>query len=87
MKFNREIAVGLVISLSLHVVMLFALSFIVFQGPLDKLQMVLDTVFDQERIHEEFTQEVEQSTAAAESLRDQASRLAQVCGRFNLGRA
>jgi methyl-accepting chemotaxis protein len=29
---------------------------------------------------------VEQSTAAAESLRDQASRLAQVCGRFNLGR-
>ncbi|NMM20812.1 MAG: hypothetical protein HHJ15_12805 [Rhodoferax sp.] len=29
---------------------------------------------------------VEQSTAAAESLRDQASRLAQVCSRFNLGR-
>jgi methyl-accepting chemotaxis protein len=30
---------------------------------------------------------VEQSTAAAESLKDQATRLAQVCGRFNLGPA
>ena len=30
---------------------------------------------------------VEQSTAAAESLKDQASRLAQVCEGFNLGRA
>ena len=30
---------------------------------------------------------VEQSAAAAESLRDQASRLAQVCGRFDLGRS
>jgi methyl-accepting chemotaxis protein len=30
---------------------------------------------------------VEESTAAAESLKDQASRLAQVCAQFNLGRA
>jgi methyl-accepting chemotaxis protein len=30
---------------------------------------------------------VEQSAAAAESLKDQAGRLAQVCGGFNLGRA
>ncbi len=76
MKFNRDIAVGLVISLSLHVVMLFALSFIVFKGPLDQLQMVLDSVFDQERIHEEFTQEVEQSTEAAESVNYAAGSMA-----------
>jgi methyl-accepting chemotaxis protein len=30
---------------------------------------------------------VEQSAAAAESLRDQAARLLQVCNRFNLGHA
>ncbi len=68
LKFNRDIAAGLVISLSLHLVALFGLSLIVFAGPLDKLQMVLDSVFDEERVHEEFTQEVEQSTEAADTV-------------------
>ena len=67
-KFNRDIVVGIAISLVLHVVSLVALSFIVFQGPLDSLQMVLDSILDEERVHEEFTQEVEQSTQAAESV-------------------
>jgi hypothetical protein len=76
MKFNREIVVGLAISLSLHVIVLVALSLIVFQGPLDKLQMALDSVFDQERVHEEFTQEVEQSTEAAETVNYVAGSMA-----------
>ncbi|MBS0203177.1 MAG: VWA domain-containing protein [Planctomycetes bacterium] len=66
MKINRDATLGLGISLGIHVVLLIALSLIVFKGPLDNLQMVLDTVFDEERVHEEFTQEVEQSTVAAE---------------------
>lgn len=66
--FNRDIAVGLFISFGLHFVMLLILSFIVFQGQMDKLQMVLDSVFDEERLQEEFTQEVEQSTQAAETV-------------------
>jgi hypothetical protein len=76
MKMKRDIGVGIAISLTLHVVMLFALSMIVFQGPLEKLQMVLDSVFDDERIHEEFTQEVEQSTEAAETVNYVAGSMA-----------
>ena len=60
-KINREVVVGVTISLLLHVASLVALSFIVFQGPLDQLQTVLDSVFDEERVQEEFTQDVEQS--------------------------
>jgi hypothetical protein len=67
-KFKRDVAMGLVISLSLHVIVLIVLSLIVFKGPRDNLQMVLDSVFDQERVHEEFTQEVEQSTEAADTV-------------------
>lgn len=76
MKINRDIVVGMGISLCLHVVVLVALSFIVFKGPMDKLQMVLDSVFDQERVHEEFTQEVEQSTVAADTVNYVAGSMA-----------
>ena len=68
MKSKRDIAVGMVISLSLHAIMLVSLSFIVFAGPLENLQLVMDSIFDEERAPEEFTQEVEQSTQAAESV-------------------
>ena len=67
-KINREVVVGVTISLLLHVASLVALSFIVFQGPLDQLQTVLDSVFDEERVQEEFTQDVEQSTVAADAV-------------------
>ncbi|MFO1040208.1 MAG: vWA domain-containing protein [Planctomycetaceae bacterium] len=67
-KVNREVVVGVTISLLLHVASLVALSFIVFQGPLDQLQTVLDSVFDEERVQEEFTQDVEQSTVAADAV-------------------
>ncbi len=67
-KVNRDVVVGVTISLLLHVASLVALSFIVFQGPLDQLQTVLDSVFDEERVQEEFTQDVEQSTVAAEAV-------------------
>lgn len=75
-KGNRDIFVGVVISLVLHVVILVSLSFIVFQGPLANLQMVMDSVFDEERIHEEFTQEVEQSTVAADTVNYVAGSMA-----------
>ena len=68
MKFKREIASGLAISFGLHFVCLLALSLIVFKGPLDQLQMVLDSVFEEERLQEEFTQVVEQSTTPAETV-------------------
>ena len=76
MKINRDIIIGMGISFLLHVVTLVALSFIVFKGPMDKLQMVLDSVFDQERVHEEFTQEVEQSTVAADTVNYVAGSMA-----------
>lgn len=55
-------------SLLIHVLMLIALSFIVFQTPLAQLQMIVDSVFTEERMQEEFTQEVEQSTEAAQTV-------------------
>jgi von Willebrand factor type A domain-containing protein len=64
----KSALVGVVISLGMHVVLLVALSFIVFKSPLDQLQMIVDSVFTEERMQEEFTQEVEQSTAAAETV-------------------
>lgn len=67
-KFKRDVAVGVAISMLLHVVALVALSLIILQGPMDKLQTVLDSVFDEERVQEEFNQEVEQSTDPAESV-------------------
>ena len=65
-KLNRGTFSGLLVSVSLHAVVLFALSLVVLKAPLENLQMVLDSVFEEEeRIPEEITQEVEQSTEAA----------------------
>jgi von Willebrand factor type A domain len=75
-KLNREILSGVAISLTLHGIALVVLSMLVLQGPLEKLQMVLDTVFDEERVQEEFNQEVEQSTEAAETVNYVAGSLA-----------
>lgn len=75
-KFKRDIFAGLVISFTLHAVILIALSFIVFQVKLDNLQLALDSVFDQERIHEEFTEYVEQSTQASEVVNYVAGSMA-----------
>ena len=59
LKIPKSAFVGAFISLGMHVVMLVALSFIVFKSPLDQLQMIVDSVFTEERMQEEFTQEVE----------------------------
>ena len=75
-KLRRDILSGVGISLALHVVTLIVLSLIVLHGPLDKLQMVVDSVFDEERVQEEFTQEVEQSTEAAETVNYVAGSMA-----------
>ncbi|MDB5342960.1 MAG: hypothetical protein JWP89_1337 [Schlesneria sp.] len=68
-KINRDSLTTMTISVLLHVVILFALSFLVFEGPLAHLQMVLDTVFDaEERPPEEFAKDVEESTVATETV-------------------
>ena len=68
-RANRDSLTTMGFSLFLHVVILTALSFVVFQGPLANLQMVLDTVFeDEDRTQEEFAHEVEESTVAAETV-------------------
>lgn len=68
LQVPKSAIVGLFISLGMHVVVLVALSFVVFKSPLDKLQMIVDSVFTEERMQEEFTQDVEQSTEAAETV-------------------
>jgi hypothetical protein len=68
-KINRDSLTTMTISVLLHVAILFALSFLVFEGPLAQLQMVLDTVFDaEERAPEEFAKDVEESTVATETV-------------------
>lgn len=68
-KINRDSLTTMTISVLLHVAILFALSFLVFEGPMAQLQMVLDTVFDaEERAPEEFAKDVEESTVATESV-------------------
>ena len=68
-KINRDSLTTMTVSVVLHVAILFALSFLVFEGPLAQLQMVLDTVFDaEERPLEEFAKDVEESTVATETV-------------------
>jgi hypothetical protein len=68
-KVNRDSLTTMTVSVLLHVAILFALSFLVFEGPMAQLQMVLDTVFDaEERAPEEFAKDVEESTVATESV-------------------
>lgn len=68
-RAKRDSLTTMGFSLFLHVVILTALSFIVFQGPLANLQMVLDTVFeDEDRTQEDFAHEVEESTVASETV-------------------
>ncbi len=58
----------MVISLGVHVLILVAMSFVVFKAPLQQLQMIVDSVFTEERMQDEFTQEVETSTEAATTV-------------------
>ena len=64
----KTAAVGLLISLSVHAVLLLGLSLVVFKTPLQQLQMVVDSVFTEERLQEEFTEDVEQTTEVAETV-------------------
>jgi len=64
-KLTKSTLVGLVISLVLHIVILVTLSLIVFNGPLEQLNLVVDSVFSEERAQEEFAHEVEQTNDVA----------------------
>jgi len=67
-RIPKSAFVGLGLSLLMHVVLLIALSFVVFKAPLAQLQMIVDSVFTEERMQEEFTQDLEQSTEAAQTV-------------------
>ena len=74
--FSRSSLSSLAVSFAIHAIVLVGLSFIVFQGPLDQLQLMVDSVFTEERLQEEFNEEVEQSTEAAETMNYVAGAMA-----------
>ncbi len=59
---------AIAVSLSLHVAVLIALALIKYQVDNGDLKMVLDSVFSEERVQEEFEQEVDVSTDVAETM-------------------
>ncbi len=67
-RVSKSAFVGLGLSVLIHVTLLIALSFVVFHAPLSRLQMIVDSVFTEERMQEEFTQDLEQSTEAAQTV-------------------
>jgi len=68
-KPAKSILSGLAFSFLIHGLMLLAMSFVVFKMPLAQLQMIVDSVITpEERTQEEFNHEVEESTAAAETV-------------------
>lgn len=68
MAMNKSIVSSLGISLGIHLLVLFALSFIVYDIGGEQVQMIVDSVFAEERAQEEFTQEIEQDNEVAESM-------------------
>ena len=75
-SLTGSILSGLAVSFVVHAVMLVGLSFIVFKSPLDQLQMIVDSVFTDERAQEDFNQDVEQSIEAAETVNYVAGAMA-----------
>ena len=75
-SLTSSILSSLAVSFLIHAGVLVALSFIVFKGPLDQLQMIVDSVFTDERPQEDFNEEVEQSTEAAETVNYVAGAMA-----------
>ncbi|MBC8116663.1 MAG: VWA domain-containing protein [Candidatus Saccharimonas sp.] len=67
-RIPKSAFVGLGVSALIHVSLLVALSFVVFHAPAAQLQMIVDSVFTEERMQEEFTQDLEQSTEAAQTV-------------------
>ena len=74
--FTTSVLSGVAVSFFIHAVLLVALSFIVFKAPMDQLQMIVDSVFTDERQQEEFNEDVEQSTEAAETVNYVAGAMA-----------
>ena len=73
---TRSVLSGLAVSFFIHAAALIGLSFIVFKSPLDQLQMIVDSVFTDERPQEDFNEDVEQSTDAAETVNYVAGAMA-----------
>ena len=60
--------VGFGMSMLIHVLVLIAMSFVVFKAPMTQLQMIVDSVFTEERMQEDFAQDLEQSTEVATTV-------------------
>ncbi len=63
-------------SFVIHAALLVGLSFIVFEMPLERLQMIVDSVFSEDRVTEEFHHEIEQQTTSAEAVNFVAGSMA-----------
>lgn len=68
MKIKTESIKAVLVSLSIHVVALGSLAFVVQQVKEMELIIPLETVFDEERVQEQFEQEIEKATDAATSM-------------------
>jgi hypothetical protein len=66
--FNLGDLKSIGVSLGLHVVALILMSLITFQVAPEQMQMVLDSVFAEDRAQEEFQQEVEQNNDVATTM-------------------
>ncbi len=75
-RFSRWNLSGLLFSCAIHAVLLVCLSFVAFSAPLEKLQLIVDTVFSEDRVQEEFNQEVEESVEVAETVNYVAGAMA-----------
>ena len=59
---------GLITSFALHGALLVVLSFVVFESQFDQFQTIIDSIFTDERVVEDFHHEVESLTDVAESV-------------------
>ncbi|MDX1970660.1 MAG: VWA domain-containing protein, partial [Planctomycetaceae bacterium] len=73
------------VSLTLHAVVLIALAFIKYQVERASPEVALDSVFSEERVQEEFEQQVDTSTEVAETMNLVASAVASSGGGSGIG--
>jgi hypothetical protein len=74
---KRESLSAIGVSLGLHLLAIVVLATIKYNVDQGNLQMVLDSVFTEERVQEEFEQEVDQNTDVAETMNFIAGSVAQ----------
>jgi hypothetical protein len=66
--FNTRNVAPLAVSLAIHVVALAALALVRYSVANSQMQLVLDSIFSEERVQEQFEREVDASTEVAETI-------------------